>query len=99
MNIIARSFAQPTGQQFDVDARCRWDGEGGSQRLPFDRGSPESGSGWPLRIGIVGMLKRMAASCTSALDWLVSSNGRFASDTREMFGIPQVDQGARFHKG
>lgn len=99
MNIIARSITQPTGRQFDFDARCRWEGEGGSQRLPFHRGSPESSGGWPLRIGIVGMLKRMAASCPSALNWLVSSDGRFASDTREMFGIPYVDQGAPFHKG
>jgi hypothetical protein len=98
MNISARSITQPTADRFDYEARCRWEGEGGSQRLSFDRGLPESGSKWPLRKGLAGILRRLTASSMRPLDWLVSSDGRFARDTRELFGIPRVDRGARVNK-
>jgi hypothetical protein len=92
MKIIAGSIAQPTREQFDFEARCRWEGEGGLQQLPFDWGLSRSGSGGPPRVGILGMLKRITASCAVPLDWLVSSDGRFARDTRELFGIPRVNR-------
>ena len=99
MNIIARSIAQPTGEQFDLDARGRWEGEGGLQQSSFDRGLPEGGSGLPLRIGMAGMWSRLTVSCTRPLDWLVSNDGRLARDTRELFGIPRVDRIVRSHNG
>jgi hypothetical protein len=88
MNIITHSITQPTRERFDFDARCRWEGEGGLQQPPFDRELPWSGGGWPLRIGMAGILRRMTASFAGPLNWLVSSDGRFARDTRELFGIP-----------
>ena len=98
MNIIAHSITQPTGQQFDSDARYRWEEEGGSQRLPLVRELPESGSRWPLQEGLAEILRYLTASYTRPLDWLVSSDGRFARDTREMFGIPRVDRSAHSPK-
>ena len=47
-----------------------------------------------MRLGIAGLVTRALDSCTGALDWLVSSDGRFARDTRELFGIPGADRGA-----
>jgi hypothetical protein len=98
MNFVMHSITQPTREQFDLDARSRWEGEGGSQKLPFDCVSSKSGNGGQSRIGILGMLKRIVASCAVPLSWLVSCDGRFARDTREMFGIPCVDRNARLHK-
>jgi hypothetical protein len=98
MNIITHSITQPTADRFDYEARCRWEGEGGLQQPPFNRGLPWSGSGWPLRIGMAGILRRMTASFAGPLDWLVSSDGRFARDARELFGIPRLDRGARVNK-
>jgi len=89
MNIIVRPIAQPTREQFDFNACCRWDEDGGLQRPPFDRGiPPENLNGWPLRIGVIGIWERLKASGTHLLDWLVSSDGRLARDIRELFGVP-----------
>jgi hypothetical protein len=98
MNNITGSIAQPTGEQFDFDACRRWEGEGGLQQLPFDRRLSEGSSGWTLRAGMAGMWSRMADSYTRPLEWLVSSDGRFARDTRELFGIPRVIRTTRLHR-
>lgn len=93
MNIMAHSIAQPTGQQFDFDACRRWEGEGGQQQPPFD-GKLSAGRKWALRIGTAPIWKWMADSCMRPLDWLVSSDGRVARDTRELFGIPRTHRNA-----
>jgi hypothetical protein len=90
MNFVMHSVRQPTGEQFDIDARCRWEGEGGLQQAPYDLGTPLSGIMWPLRIGMAGLLRRMTAPCLEPLNWLLRSDGRVARDIREMFGIPHV---------
>src|SRR5688572_19997060 len=90
MSFVMHSVRQPTREQFDVDARCRWEGEGGLQQAPYDLATPLKSIVWPLQIGLAGMLRRMAASCSGPFNWLLRSDKRLARDIREMFGIPHV---------
>jgi len=92
MNIVIQSIGQPTRERFDLEAHRRWEGEGGMQTPAFAHGAPKSTSEWPLRMGISVFLRRVADLCLRPVDWIVSSDGRFARDTREMFGIPYADR-------